>query len=144
MVRLPPEQAYTREAEARARGIFEKSCAPCHGPTGRGDGKKEQIDSQGFATRPRDLTLGVYKGSPDPASVYTRIVAGLPGSPMPQSAYLHGEQAWDLVHFVRSLSSDEQRAKVEMKQFRIVASHVRSPEPSRLRRLAGGPPVDCA
>jgi hypothetical protein len=43
---------------------------------------------------------------------------------MPQSAYLHGEQAWDLVHFVRSLSSDDQRAKVEMKKFRIVAARV--------------------
>jgi hypothetical protein len=43
---------------------------------------------------------------------------------MPQSAYLHGEEAWDLVHLVRSLSSDEQRAKVEMKRFRIVAARV--------------------
>jgi hypothetical protein len=43
---------------------------------------------------------------------------------MPQSAYLHGEPAWDLAHFVRSLSSDEQRAKVEMKRFRIVAARV--------------------
>jgi len=123
-VRLPPEPPYTKEAEARARATFAQSCAPCHGPTGRGDGQQKQTDSKGFATRPRDLTLGVYKGSPDPASVYCRIVAGLPGSPMPQSAYLHGEQAWDLVHFVRSLSSDEQRAKVEMKKFRIVAARV--------------------
>jgi mono/diheme cytochrome c family protein len=123
-VRIPPEPPYTKEAEARARAIFAQSCAPCHGPTGRGDGQQKQTDSKGFATRPRDLTLGVYKGSPDPASVYCRIVAGLPGSPMPQSAYLHGEQAWDLVHFVRSLSSDEQRAKVEMRKFRIVAARV--------------------
>jgi mono/diheme cytochrome c family protein len=123
-VRLPPEPPYTKEAEARARATFVQSCAPCHGPTGRGDGQQKQTDSKGFATRPRDLTLGVFKGSPDPESVYSRIVAGLPGSPMPQSAYLHGEQAWDLVHFVRSLSSDEQRAKVEMKKFRIVAARV--------------------
>jgi len=121
VVRVPPEPPYTKAAEARARATFARSCAPCHGPTGRGDGQQKQTDSKGFATRPRDLTLGVYKGSPDPANVYYRIVAGLPGSPMPQSAYLHGEEAWDLVHYVRSLSSDEQRAKVEMKKFRIVA-----------------------
>ena len=124
VVSVPKEPPYKKEAEARARATFVKSCAPCHGPTGKGDGQQKQTDSKGFATRPRDLTLGVYKGSPDPASVYYRIVAGLPGSPMPQSAYLHGEQAWDLVHFVRSLSSDEQRAKVEMKKFRIVAARV--------------------
>ncbi len=125
-IRVPPEPPRTREAEARARTAFAQGCAPCHGPTGRGDSPQKQTDAKGFPTRPRDLTLGVYKGSPDPQSVYRRIVAGLPGSPMPQSAYLHGEQAWDLVHFVRSLSSDEQRAKAEMRRFRIVA--VRVPE----------------
>jgi mono/diheme cytochrome c family protein len=124
VVSVPKEPPYTKEAEARARATFAQSCAPCHGQTGRGDGQQKQTDSKGFATRPRDLTLGVFKGSPDPASVYCRIVAGLPGAPMPQSAYLHGEPAWDLVHFVRSLSSDEQRAKVEMKKFRIVAARV--------------------
>ena len=124
VVSVPKEPPYTKEAEARAYATFATSCAPCHGPTGRGDGQQKQTDSKGFATRPRDLTLGVYKGSPDPASVYYRIVAGLPGSPMPQNAYLHGEQAWELVHLVRSLSSDEQRAKVEMKKFRIVAARV--------------------
>ena len=143
LVHLPKEPPYTKQAEARARATFEKSCAPCHGLTGKGDGQQKQTDSQGFATRPRDLTLGVYKGSPEPASVYCRIVAGLPGSPMPQSAYLHGEQAWDLVHFVRSLSSYEQRAKVEMKKFRIVAPHAaKLPDhpDSGLWRTA--PPVD--
>jgi mono/diheme cytochrome c family protein len=124
VVSVPKEPPYTKQAELRARANFATSCAPCHGPAGKGDGPQEQTDSRGFATRPRDLTLGVYKGNPDPASVYCRIVAGLPGSPMPQNAYLHGEQAWDLVHLVRSLSSDEQRAKVEMKKFRIVAVRV--------------------
>jgi mono/diheme cytochrome c family protein len=125
IVSVPKEPPYTKEAEVRARTTFATSCAPCHGSTGKGDGQQQQTDSKGFPIRPRDLTLGVYKGSPDPASVYCRIVAGLPGAPMPQSAYLHGEQAWDLVHFVRSLSSDEQRAKVEMRKFRIVAARVR-------------------
>jgi mono/diheme cytochrome c family protein len=124
IISVPEEPPYAGAAAARARATFAQSCAPCHGPTGKGDGQQRQTDSRGFATRPRDLTLGVYKGSPDPADVYRRIVAGLPGSPMPQSAYLHGQQAWDLVHFVRSLSSDEQRAKAEMKRFRIVAARV--------------------
>ena len=142
-VHLPKEPSYTKDAEARARATFLKSCAPCHGPTGKGDGQQKQTDSQGFATRPRDLTLGVYKGNPDPQSVYCRIVAGLPGSPMPQSAYLHGEQAWDLVHFVRSLSSDEQRAKVEMKKFRIVATRVaKLPDHPDAGVWRTAPPVD--
>jgi hypothetical protein len=85
----------------------------------------------------------VYKGSPDPASVYRRIVAGLPGSPMPQSAYLHGGPAWDLVHFVRSLSSDEQRAKVEMRKLRIVAVRVSDlPDHPDSGQWQAAPPVD--
>ena len=124
VIRVPPEPAYDAATEVRAKATFAQSCAPCHGPSGRGDGRQEQTDSKGYPTRPRDLTLGVYKGSPDPESVYRRIVTGLPGSPMPQSAYLHGSAAWDLVHLVRSLSSDEQRAKAEMRRFRIVATRV--------------------
>jgi hypothetical protein len=76
-------------------------------------------------TRPRDLTAGVFKGSPEPEQVYRRIVAGLPGSPMPQSAYLWGDDAWHLTRYVLGMSSTAQRARVEMKQFRIVARRVR-------------------
>lgn len=126
IVNVPPEPPYDAAAKARAAELFAKGCAPCHGTTARGDGAQKQVDSKGFPTRPRDLTLGVFKGSPDPDQVYRRIVAGLPGSPMPQSGYLHGNDAWALVHMVRSLSSDAQRAKVEMKKFRIVAKRVGS------------------
>jgi mono/diheme cytochrome c family protein len=125
IVAVPKEPPYDAAAQARARELFAKGCAPCHGAAGRGDGQQEQTDSKGYPTRPRDLTVGVFKGSPEPEQVYRRIVLGLPGSPMPQSGYLYGNDAWALVHFVRTLSSDEQRAKVEMRKFRIVAPRVK-------------------
>jgi hypothetical protein len=56
--------------------------------------------------------------------VYRRIVAGLPGSPMPMSPFIYGEDAWHLTHFVLSLSSERQQARNEMKKYRIVASRV--------------------
>jgi len=124
LLTVPPEPEFTPEAAARARYLFKEGCAPCHGETGQGDGAQKQIDSSGYPTRPRDLTAGVYKGDPAPEAVYRRVVLGLPGSPMPQSGYLHGDDAWALVHFVRSMSSPEQREKVEMKRFRIVAPRV--------------------
>lgn len=124
VISLPPEPAYDETGKKRAQELYAKGCAPCHGATARGDGTQKQVDSKGYPTRPRDLTLGVLKGNPAAADVYRRIVAGLPGSPMPQNGYLHGNDAWHLVHFVRSLSSDAQRAKVEMKRFRIVARRV--------------------
>ena len=124
LVTIPAEPPYDEPARARAGELFAKGCAPCHGPTARGDGTQKQVDSKGYLTRPRDLTLGVFKGSPQPDHVYRRIVAGLPGSPMPQSSYLHGNDGWHLVHFVRSLSSGAQRAKMDMEKFRIVATRV--------------------
>ncbi len=122
VVEVPPEPPYDERAKARAATLFAASCAPCHGVTGRGDGAQEQVDVEGFPTRPRDLTLGVFKGIPEPRSVYYRLMAGMPGSPMPSSAYLSTDDAWSLVRYALSMSSDEQRERVEMKKFHIVAA----------------------
>lgn len=124
-VQVPPETPYGPEARTRALKLFQVSCAPCHGATGRGDGQQKQEDSEGFPLRPRDLTAGIFKGSPESAEVYKRVVAGLPGSPMPASLHLYGAPAWDVVHFVREMSSEEQRQRMEMKRFRIVATRVK-------------------
>ena len=121
VIRVPEEAPYDSAGEQRARELYAQGCAPCHGATGRGDGTKEQVDSKGRPTRPRDLTAGVFKGSYDPEEIYRRIVAGLPGSPMPTNAYLFGDDAWHLTHLVLSMSTPEQREKVEMKKYRIVA-----------------------
>jgi mono/diheme cytochrome c family protein len=124
VIRVPPEPPFTPEARARAVELYADACASCHGKTGRGDGTEDQKDDKGYPTRPRDLTLGVFKGSPDAADLYRRIVAGMPGSPMPMSDWSWGADAWHLVHLVRSWSSNEQRARAEMRRFRIVARRV--------------------
>ena len=121
---VPPEPPYTAEAKARAEQLFAKGCAPCHGATGRGDAKQDQTDDEGLPTRPRDLTVGIYKGNPNPADVYTRIAAGLPGTPMPSNSYLYGNDAWYLARFVLGMSTDEQRSRMEMKRFQIHAKRV--------------------
>ncbi|MCH8055901.1 MAG: c-type cytochrome, partial [Deltaproteobacteria bacterium] len=81
VIQVPPEPPYDTVAKARARELFRDACASCHGPTGKGDGAQKQVDEEGFPTAPRDLTVGVFKGSPDPIHLYRRIVAGIPGSP---------------------------------------------------------------
>ncbi|MBI4011685.1 MAG: c-type cytochrome [Candidatus Rokubacteria bacterium] len=124
LIRVPPEPPFTADTRARALELYADACASCHGKTGKGDGAEEQKDEKGYPTRPRDLTLGVFKGSPDPAQLYRRVVAGMPGTPMPMSDWAYGADAWHLIHLVRSWSSDEQRARVEMLKFRIVARRV--------------------
>jgi mono/diheme cytochrome c family protein len=121
---VPPEPPDTPASRARGRQLFVVSCAPCHGPEGRGDGPQAQFDADGLPIRPRNLTTGVFKSSPEPKQLFCRIMAGLPGSPMPSQFFYYGDDGWALVHFVRSLSSDEQRSRAEMRRFRIVAKRV--------------------
>ena len=116
VIAVPPEPPDTPASRARAREFFTDACASCHGESGRGDGVQEQVDDFGYPTRPRDLTLGVFKGNPAAADLYRRIIAGMPGTPMPSSSWAVGEDAWHLTHLVRSWSSDEQRARVEMRR----------------------------
>ncbi|MDD1763031.1 MAG: ethylbenzene dehydrogenase-related protein [Methanothrix sp.] len=121
---IPPEPPYDAAAQARATELYADACASCHGRTGKGDGVTEQKDELGYAIRPRDLTMGVFKGSPEPEVLYRRIVAGIPGTPMPMSDWAYGQDAWHLVHFARSLSSDAQRARAEMRRFAIPVTRV--------------------
>lgn len=111
VVYVPPEPLYDTVVSKRARELYDDGCASCHGATGKGDGVEVQVDEEGFPTRPKDLTVGVFKGSPDPESLYRRILVGMPGTPMPSSDWAQGKDAWDLVHYVLSLSTQAQRER---------------------------------
>lgn len=119
-------------AVERGRILFEqKGCASCHGVTGKGDGVKQMLDDDGTPTRPRDLTKGIYKGGHDVASLFVRVSRGMPGTPMPSAPTLTPEESVDLVHFLRSLSSEEQRNSVVLKRQRLPVSLVEvAPESS--------------
>lgn len=124
VVRVPPEPKDDRASRVKGAQLFATTCAQCHGERGQGDGKNaaDMKDSLGFPIRPRDLTTGVFKGSPRPDYLYRRIVAGIPMTPMPASPQLHGEDAWHLVHYVLSLSSPALRELAEMRRFQVVAA----------------------
>jgi hypothetical protein len=102
-------------------------CAACHGETGRGDGAQEQKNNDGTPTQPRDFTRGIFKGGHEPRQLYTRLLLGMPGSPMPASKDLRPVDGGDLVNFILSLSDPAARAKVEHKRTRIVARRVDGP-----------------
>jgi mono/diheme cytochrome c family protein len=124
VIKVRPRPAFTLPDRLRALELYADACASCHGKTGRGDGTEQQKDDRGYPIRPRDFTLGVFKGNPEPEGVYRRLVAGMPGTPMPMSDWAWGEDAWHLSNLILSWSSDEQRARVEMRKFRIVATRV--------------------
>jgi mono/diheme cytochrome c family protein len=115
----------TPESLARGKELYAtKGCIACHGTTGKGDGVQQMVDSEGLPTRARDLTRGIFKGSPDPASVWRRIWSGMPGTPMPASQSLTPRQIGDLSHFVLSLSDETIRNTTLLTRQRIVARHV--------------------
>ncbi|HVT28891.1 MAG TPA: cytochrome c, partial [Lacipirellulaceae bacterium] len=100
----------TEKSVAEGKANYAKyGCISCHGATGRGDGQQDMVDDEKMPTRPRDFTLGIFKGNPDPTSLYRRIASGMPGTPMPSSSAMTPQQMVDLVHYIRSLSTEEQR-----------------------------------
>jgi cytochrome c oxidase cbb3-type subunit 2 len=103
VIEVPTEPADSRTNRARAEYLFREACAPCHGIAGRGDGRTDLVDTAGHPIRPRDFTRGVFKGDPSPAALYRRIVAGIPGTPMPSNEWAYGDDAWYLVRWVLSL-----------------------------------------
>ncbi len=126
---LPVANADPPNGDVVARGqqiYLKQGCASCHGNEGKGDGQQKMVDDEGFPTRPRDLTRGVFKGDYDVASLYRRIALGMPGTPMPASiSTLPPDQILDLVHFIRSLSDEETRESVSLKRERLTVARVR-------------------
>lgn len=115
----------TDEAIARGKKLYlAQGCASCHGKEGKGDGAEVQIDAEGYLTRPRDYTQGIFKGGHDPASLYLRIAYGMPGTPMPSSKQLAPEQNAEMVHFIRSMSDEQTRQAAVLKREQLTAKSV--------------------
>jgi len=96
------------------------NCARCHGPTGAGDGR----DSKRMFPRPRKLSEGVFKfrttasgTPPTDEDLYETISNGLPGSRMPDFQRLPEEIRWQLVQYVKSLSTAFKDQKPEPLKF---------------------------
>jgi mono/diheme cytochrome c family protein len=143
-VRLDPGPEPTADASAVQRGhaVFQKACAACHGPTGRGDGPQEQFDTDGYPVKPRDLTTGIFKGGRDSTQLYYRVAAGLPGSPMPSHLNtLKKEEIWDVIHYVQSLSDPvlDERNQQKMKSIdagRVSATDLEDPSSAAWDKIA--------
>lgn len=107
---LPEVGEPTPEVLNDAKQVYATAgCQQCHGREGKGDGVQKMIDEEQLPTAPRDFTVGIFKGNPDPASMYRRIAYGMPGTPMPGSRQLTPQQMMGLAHYVRSMSTEKQR-----------------------------------
>lgn len=99
---------------ALGAAVYERlQCASCHGAEGLGDGPSSITlkDDQKRRTWAPNLVLGRHKGGAEPAEIYTRIVTGLDGSPMPAYAgKATPKEIWALTHYLLSLPERQAKA----------------------------------
>jgi mono/diheme cytochrome c family protein len=124
---VPSVQRVADTPESRERGRLlymsdKTKCYTCHGMTGRGDGaaiedfwpkpgtnekypNRGLHDEWGKPLKPRNLTLGQYRGGRRPVDLFRRMYAGIKGTPMPAfgGTALKDPEIWDLVNYVMSL-----------------------------------------
>jgi mono/diheme cytochrome c family protein len=105
---IPPDPGYSDASVKRGAAVYQKyNCSQCHGTGGQGDGPSahELKDDWGNAIVPYDLTKGHVKCGDKPTDIYRVFMTGLAGTPMPTFAdSLSPADAWDLTHFIQSLS----------------------------------------
>jgi len=102
---VPDEPPPTRESVAQGRELFEANCAKCHGDgTGNGPSAAKLVDDWGAAIAPANLMLGRAKWTRTARDIYLRAMAGITGTPMPESAgALTPDQVWQVAHYVQAL-----------------------------------------
>ena len=107
-ITIPAETPATIDSILHGRDLFDKiQCWKCHGPEGHGDGPSAATltDTKGNPIRPYDFATGVrFKCGATNQDLYRIFLTGLDGTPMPSfSDNIKPEEAWDLVHFLRTL-----------------------------------------
>ena len=107
--------SFTHASITRGEKLYiELECFRCHGMEGKGDGPSAEglKDDKGLSIRPADLTQpSAFKNGNNHEDIYRTIITGLSGTPMPSFANYfkdEGARAWDLVHYILSLSPDEE------------------------------------
>jgi mono/diheme cytochrome c family protein len=112
-IKIPSEPPITIASISHGKSLYVKlECWKCHGPQGKGDGPTAATltDSLDNPIRPYDFASGQndsrFKCGSTNEDVYRIFMTGMDGTPMPSYAELiQPNDAWDLVHFLRTLQA---------------------------------------
>jgi DMSO reductase family type II enzyme heme b subunit len=102
------------------KSSFIELCASCHADDGTGKNDPSWRTETGFPIVSRNFRRGVFKGGRDDESLYRRIAAGMPGTPMPGYALVPPEQIWNMVRYIQSLSDPQEQEDAWVDQEEIV------------------------
>jgi high-affinity iron transporter len=101
-----PEQPPT---VARAAEVYQRQCAGCHGPAGRGDGAA----AAGLNPPPADLTDFRKLAAATPLDFFRRITIGVTGTAMPSyESRLSAEERWAVTVYATTLRHPAPRGDV--------------------------------
>jgi mono/diheme cytochrome c family protein len=98
-----PEPAVTPESLAKAKALFDVTCAKCHGADGTGMQDPAWRTDEGLPIASRNFRSGVFKGGPRGQDIYLRIYGGMPGTPMPAFSSFSDADVWNMVHYVQTV-----------------------------------------
>jgi cytochrome c oxidase cbb3-type subunit 2 len=109
-INIPPESPATIQSVLHGRELFQKlECWKCHGPEGHGDGPSAATltDSKDNPIRPYNFSTGSrFKCGETNRDLFRIFMTGVDGTPMPSFAdVVQPNDAWDLVHFLRTLQA---------------------------------------
>jgi mono/diheme cytochrome c family protein len=91
-------------------GAFDRACAECHGKDGTATSPEEEpdelTDHMKFKDLPRNYTREVFRGGSSERDVVTRMLRGIPGSPMPPAEIApENPEFWEVLDWVRHLNA---------------------------------------
>ena len=104
--RTPNPVKLTPESIARAKKWWNLDCAMCHGASGNGKGETAKDMKLTLNDLSDPATL---KGRTDGEILY--LIKNGFGDMPPEGDRVKGEEAWDLVNYVRSLAKKDTEAK---------------------------------
>jgi cytochrome c oxidase cbb3-type subunit I/II len=109
-ITIPAETAVTLDSIRHGADLYKSlECARCHGPKGHGDGPDAPtlVNIKHQPLPPYDFTVtGRFKCGVTNNDLYRTFMTGMDGSPMVSYAdKLTPDQAWDLVHYTRTLQT---------------------------------------
>ena len=95
---IPSDAASIEEG----RKLFQRNCASCHGPAGKGDGSMALAGGT-----PSNLTDETWDHGSSDGEVFVVIRDGTTSDMEPYKDRLTDKQMWHLVNYIRSLASKE-------------------------------------
>lgn len=99
----------TKELVDKGMASFAANCAPCHGPTGAGDGPA----AVALNPKPRNLASEPLKNGDTVENLFKTVSEGLPGTQMVAFGHLAEADRWAIAYYVKSLRPAEKAAPAE-------------------------------